>query len=82
MIAHMTKLLTYRELLYNWTLREIKVRYKQSMLGVAWACVPASGGASGRTRLQSLGEDCPFSFSSKRLRSSFLSSKDRPESEL
>jgi lipopolysaccharide transport system permease protein len=37
MIAQMAKLLTYRELLYNWTVREIKVRYKQSVLGIAWA---------------------------------------------
>ncbi len=27
----------YRDLLWLWTMREIKVRYKQSMLGIAWA---------------------------------------------
>ena len=27
----------HRELLWIWTLREIKVRYKQSLLGAAWA---------------------------------------------
>jgi lipopolysaccharide transport system permease protein len=27
----------YRELLYTWTLRDIQVRYKQSLLGAAWA---------------------------------------------
>jgi len=27
----------YRDLLWMWTLREIKIRYKQSILGVAWA---------------------------------------------
>lgn len=37
MIAHFIKLLTYRELLFNWALREIRVRYKQSMLGITWA---------------------------------------------
>ena len=30
-------LFAYRELLINWTLRMIKVRYKQSLLGMAWA---------------------------------------------
>ena len=33
----LSALVTYRELLYNWVLRAIKVRYKQSLLGVAWA---------------------------------------------
>lgn len=27
----------YRDLLWLWTLREVRVRYKQSLLGVAWA---------------------------------------------
>jgi homopolymeric O-antigen transport system permease protein len=31
------ELFSYRELLLAWALREIKVRYKQSLLGVAWA---------------------------------------------
>jgi lipopolysaccharide transport system permease protein len=30
-------LLAYRELLLTWTIREVKVRYKQSLLGIAWA---------------------------------------------
>ena len=30
-------LFAYRELLLNWTLRGIKVRYKQSLLGLAWS---------------------------------------------
>lgn len=30
-------LLQYRDLLWLWTLREVQVRYKQSMLGIAWA---------------------------------------------
>lgn len=31
------ELWNYRELLWMWTLREVKVRYKQSLLGAAWA---------------------------------------------
>jgi len=31
------ELFGYRELLLAWTIREIKVRYKQSLLGAAWA---------------------------------------------
>jgi lipopolysaccharide transport system permease protein len=31
------ELAQYRDLLVNWTIREIKVRYKQSLLGAAWA---------------------------------------------
>jgi lipopolysaccharide transport system permease protein len=30
-------LLQYRDLLWLWTLREVQVRYKQSLLGAAWA---------------------------------------------
>ena len=37
MIRSLRELLTYRELLLTWTLREIKVRYKQSVLGAIWA---------------------------------------------
>ncbi len=37
MAARLAQLLTHRELLFNWVLREIKVRYKQSLLGAAWA---------------------------------------------
>ncbi len=36
-MTHFVKLWTYRELLYLWTRREVSVRYKQSLLGVAWA---------------------------------------------
>lgn len=31
--------MNYRELLLMWILREIKIRYKQSLLGAAWAIV-------------------------------------------
>jgi len=34
---HLIKLYQYRDLLWLWTTREIRVRYKQSLLGVAWA---------------------------------------------
>lgn len=34
---HLRRLFAYRELLLNWTLRQIRVRYKQSLLGIAWA---------------------------------------------
>ena len=37
MLSHFRELLRYRELLISWTLRDIKVRYKQSVLGIAWA---------------------------------------------
>ena len=37
MIMYLRTLYEYRELLWMWTLREIKVRYKQSILGAAWA---------------------------------------------
>lgn len=37
MFSYVKELYSYRELLYNITLREIKVRYKQTMLGAAWA---------------------------------------------
>jgi len=32
-------LLQYRDLLWLWMLREVQVRYKQSLLGIAWAVV-------------------------------------------
>jgi lipopolysaccharide transport system permease protein len=35
--AHLRELYRYRELLLVWGQREIKVRYKQSVLGAAWA---------------------------------------------
>lgn len=37
MLKHFNKLFEYRELLYNIALREIKIRYKQSIFGIAWA---------------------------------------------
>jgi lipopolysaccharide transport system permease protein len=37
LIASLRELYAYRELLWMWTLREVKVRYKQSLLGAAWA---------------------------------------------
>jgi len=36
---HLCKLWEYRDLLYLWTLREVQVRYKQSLLGIAWAVI-------------------------------------------
>lgn len=33
----LTELVRYRELFYSLTLREIRIRYKQSLLGIAWA---------------------------------------------
>src|SRR5437868_2616736 len=36
-IANFHNLYIYRELLLTWTQREIRVRYKQSLLGGAWA---------------------------------------------
>jgi len=37
MLSALRELAQHRELLINWTIREIKIRYKQSMLGAAWA---------------------------------------------
>jgi len=37
MLKHIKELFSYRELLYSITIREIKVRYKQSILGILWA---------------------------------------------
>lgn len=37
MAANLKTLYQYRELLWIWILREIRVRYKQSLLGAAWA---------------------------------------------
>jgi lipopolysaccharide transport system permease protein len=37
MLADLRILFHYRELLWMWILREIRVRYKQSILGAAWA---------------------------------------------
>ncbi len=38
-MRHLTLLFEYRDLLWLWMLREVQVRYKQSLLGVAWAVV-------------------------------------------
>lgn len=37
LIGYLAELYRHRELLWMWSLREIKVRYKQSFLGAAWA---------------------------------------------
>lgn len=37
MLKNLQTLYAYRDLLWMWTVREIKVRYKQSVLGGAWA---------------------------------------------
>ena len=37
MLKNVETLFRYRDLLWMWTLREIKIRYKQSVLGGAWA---------------------------------------------
>ncbi len=36
MIEHCKKLAEARDLLYTWTIRELKVRYAGSLLGLAW----------------------------------------------
>lgn len=36
-MKHFAALFRYRDLLWLWTLREVQVRYKQSLLGIAWA---------------------------------------------
>lgn len=36
-MSHLVALFHYRDLLWLWTAREVRVRYKQSLLGVAWA---------------------------------------------
>lgn len=37
MISDILELFRYRELLWSWTVRSIKVKYRQSLLGIAWA---------------------------------------------
>jgi lipopolysaccharide transport system permease protein len=37
MIQHCRRLVDARDLLYTWTIRELKVRYAGSLLGLAWA---------------------------------------------
>lgn len=39
MVSRLNELLSYRELLYVLTVREIQIRYKQSVLGIAWAVI-------------------------------------------
>lgn len=39
MLANIRELITARDLLYMWSWREIRTRYKQSMLGMGWAIV-------------------------------------------
>lgn len=39
MKVYIQELYRFRELLWMWTIREIQVRYKQSILGAAWAVV-------------------------------------------
>ena len=36
-LDHLRELYAYRELLLMWTVREIRIRYKQSVLGAGWA---------------------------------------------
>ena len=36
-MSHLVTLNRYRDLLWLWAAREVRVRYKQSLLGVAWA---------------------------------------------
>ena len=38
-MIHLTILFHHRDLLWLWTGREVRVRYKQSMLGAAWAII-------------------------------------------
>ena len=38
-MMRITNLYNYRDLLWLWTGREIRVRYKQSLLGIAWAII-------------------------------------------
>jgi lipopolysaccharide transport system permease protein len=38
-LCHVRQLITYRELLAAWTVRDVKVRYKQTFLGIAWAVI-------------------------------------------
>jgi lipopolysaccharide transport system permease protein len=37
LVAHLRKLAQYRDLLYTLTVHRVKVRYKQSLLGITWA---------------------------------------------
>jgi lipopolysaccharide transport system permease protein len=37
---HLRELWSYRELIWHLTLRDLKVRYKQTALGISWAVIP------------------------------------------
>ena len=39
LFSDLQELVRYRELLLSWVQRNIKVRYKQSLLGVLWAII-------------------------------------------
>ena len=39
MLLNISTLFGFRELLWMWTVRNIKVRYKQSLLGATWAVI-------------------------------------------
>ncbi len=39
MFTDVKELVSHRDLLLNWTIRDIKIRYKQSFLGAAWAII-------------------------------------------
>lgn len=43
LVAHLRELLRYRELIYNLTLRELKARYKSSVLGFFWSLLNPLG---------------------------------------
>jgi lipopolysaccharide transport system permease protein len=38
-MKHLLALYRYRDLLWLWVMREVRVRYKQSLLGIAWAVI-------------------------------------------
>lgn len=42
-MQYLRNLYQFRDLLWLWTLREVQVRYKQSLLGVAWAILQPLG---------------------------------------
>jgi len=39
MVDHVRELYAYRELLLSFAIREIKLRYKQTIMGVSWAII-------------------------------------------
>ena len=45
MIANINNLIVYRELILAWTLRSIRARYQQSLLGVLWAIIQPAASA-------------------------------------